>query len=535
MTYLKKIFNKTSKTFRNLIKKFPLTLLVIAFATIFLTVVIEGTDLSAKTIGRICLFCVTFAVDSFAVENFFDEQKIFKLIGYIASGVIAFVFNLLIFNEHFAKYVTTTTRILIGYLFIIFLISIYVIIRKSKVDFKEYILKVFANVFNSIITYLVLNLGLTLITVIFVELLLDSWGYILPRIQILLLGLFYIPALINSIWDVKEKEVNTFFKGLVKFVLLPLVSIAMLIIYMYIIKILVLRQLPSNVIFRILAGIFVVAFPVWNMAENFKDNNKFIEKLTKLLPYFYMPFILLEIYSLYARILEFGITPVRYFGIVFIIIQVIALILTVVKKGEKLSHTFIYMAVLVLIAFVLPLNYDKVSILSQSGILKSEFPETLKYEELSSESKTRVSGAYQYLVRNNAEKYIPEYIEQYEEEIYDRYYSETYRNTQYIYIDNDEKIVDISQYSKLAEVSAYETSTNIKFYNSGDDLIATMNMEELLKSAVNSGNAEEYIEQNRLIKIDNTKDIYIRNLNTSYNKDTGEVTHVSINAYVLYR
>ena len=187
-------------------------------------------------------------------------------------------------------------RILIGYLIILFLISIYKIIKDYNIKFQEYLLNVFANLFNGTITYIILNLGLTLIAIIFVELLLNSWGDILLRIQILLFGLFFIPTFINSVWNVKNREVNAFIQGLIKFVLLPLVSIAMLIIYMYIIKILVLRQIPSNVIFRILASIFIVAFPVWNMAWNFKNNSRFIEKLVNLLPLFYIPFIFLEIY-----------------------------------------------------------------------------------------------------------------------------------------------------------------------------------------------------------------------------------------------
>lgn len=532
MKCVKKLFSKTSETFRKLIKKFPVTLAIIVFATLFTTIDIEQ---DIKIFDKVMLFSTIFAVEAFFTEICIYKKRSFRIISYVVSAAISIGFTILILGDVVKTYEDNIARILVGYLIILFLIAIYKIIKETDINFKEYVLKIFANVFNSTITYLVLNLGLTLITVIFVELLLDSWGHILGRIQILLLGLFYIPALINSVWDVKEKEVNAFFQGLVKFVLLPLVSIAMLIIYMYIIKILVLKQMPSNVIFRILAGIFVVAFPVWNMAENFKDDNKFIEKMTKLLPYFYMPFILLEIYSLYARISEFGITPVRYFGILFIITQIIILILTVVKKGKKLSHTFIYMAVLTLIAFVLPLNYSKVSILSQRSILKSEFPETLTYEELSKESKSRVSGAYKYLVRNHATEYIPEYIKQYKEEIYNHYDAEIYKNFQYIYFNNNE-ILDIREYSKLIEIYGNGNSTNIEFYtNNKNNIILTTDIGNLLENAIHSGNAEEYLRNNRLIKIDDTRDIYIRNLSTSYNEDTYEVDHISIDAYVLYR
>lgn len=532
MSYLKNLFSKSSETFRKLIKKFPVTLAIILITTLFMAIDIEQ---EIDIFNKVILFCTIFAVESFFTEICIYKKKKFRIISYVASAGIAIGFTTLILGTAAEQYKNSISRFLTGYLIILFLIAIYKIIKENGVTFKEYMLKIFANVFNSTITYLVLNIGLTLITVIFVELLLDSWGHILGRIQILLLGLFYIPALINSVWDVKEKEVNGFIQALVKFVLLPLVTVAMLIIYMYIIKILALRQMPSNVIFRILAGIFVVAFPVWNMAENFKEDNKFIEKVSKLLPYFYMPFILLEIYSLYARISEFGITPVRYFGILFIITQIIILILTIIKKGEKLSHTFIYMAILALIAFVLPLNYSKASILSQGAILKNEFPETITYKELSKESKNKVLGAYSYLIRNDAEKYIPEHIKQYKNEIYNENDYSINRNMKYIYFNDSDYNIDIVEYSKLTEVHGYGSSEEIEFYNYGRELIAKTNIKELLKSAVDSEDTEEYIKHNRLIKIDDTKDIFIRNLNTTYNQDTDEVTYISADAYVLYK
>lgn len=534
MNYLKKIFNKTSETFRNLIKKFPATLLIIAFATVFLTVDID-TDLSSKTIGKICLFCTIFAVESFLVENISAKKKVYKGIGYILSAIIAFVFNLIIFNDSFDNYTQTTVRILVGYLLIVFLYSIYVIIRKNKLEFKNYILNVFANMFNSTITYLVLNLGLTLISVIFIELLLDSkYGLFILRLQILLLGLFYIPQIINSLWNVTDKNVNTFIQGLIKFVLLPLTEISMLIIYMYIVKILILNQMPSNTIFRILAGIFIVAFPVWNMAENFKEDSKFVEKSVKLLPYFYMPFILLECYSLYVRIAELGFTPVRYFGIIFIIGQIIALILTVTKKGEKLPHIFLYIACLTLIAFITPLNYYKVSVLSQKNILVNTFPETVSYKDLSTENRSKVKGAYKFLVGNDAFDYIPKYISEQRDEIYNY---KDYENIEYINAYDGKVQIAISKYSKLTEVSetVYGWNTRFEFYDNYSILIARVDLKELLENAINTQEPEQYILNHRTIKIDDTKDLYIKRLNASYYKDTKRVEDISIDGFILFR
>ena len=530
MNNLKKLFSKTSETFRKLIKKFPVTLIIILLTTIFMAVDIKQ---NTEFFEEIVMFFTVTAVGTFATEACLHKKKTLKIISYIASAVIALGFTVLVKGSFSPQVEESATRILIGYSIILFLISIYKIIKENNISFEEYILKVFANMFNSGVTYLVLNLGLTLITAIFVELILSgSWGHILGRIQILLLGLFLAPATLNSMWDVKEKEVNTFIKGLVKFVLLPLVTISMAIIYVYIIKILVLRKMPSNIIFRILAGIFIVAFPVWNMAKNFKKDNKIIDKTTNILPYAYMPFILLEIYSIYTRIAEFGITPVRYFGLVFIVIQVIALILTVIKKGEKLPQTFIYMAVLVVIAFILPLNYNKASYLSQSNILKKEFPENAKFEELSEKSKMRVSGAYRYLESNDALKYIPENVKQHYKTITKDtpVYDEGVNATKQIYVSDSNTLIDISNYSKMYKSSGGGANGEITFYRENEEVKA--NLAKLIKEAIKSEKAEEYISGHRLVKIDDEKDLYIITLYVSYDE---EVRYTSVDAYILYK
>ena len=194
------------------------------------------------------------------------------------------------------------------------------------------------------------------------------------------------------------------------------------------------------------------------------------------------------------------------------------------------------MAVLALISFVLPLNYSKVSILSQSSILRSEFPESSTYSELSKESKIRISGAYKYLVRNDASEYIPEYIKQYKEDIYNNYYDEDYDNFQHIYFDNSE-MVDIREYSKLTAIYTYGDSANLGFYatNNRNNIMVATDIGNLLENAIHSGNVEEYLRNNSLIKIDDTRDIYIRNLIASYNEDTNEVDNISVDAYLLFR
>ena len=57
MNPIRKLFSRTSETFRNLIKRFPVTLAVILFATIFLTV---GIDYDINLLEKVILFCTIF-------------------------------------------------------------------------------------------------------------------------------------------------------------------------------------------------------------------------------------------------------------------------------------------------------------------------------------------------------------------------------------------------------------------------------------------------------------------------------------------
>lgn len=413
MNGFRNVIKRIYEPIKKMLKEFPLTLAVILFATVFLVIATWGAIEINMTFVEICWSCLIFSFGFFFVENAFNNKK-YRIIGYIISGIIAFIFDLFIYKFDY-KYAITTTRIFIGYILILTQLSMYVIIKQREIRFAKYVLNVCENLFRSTIIYSVLGFGLTLLILIFAELLLDSnYAEILVTVQILLFGLYYIPQIINSLCNVKNKNTNAFIQKLLIYILLPLIQGAMAIIYIYIAKILILSEMPSNVIYRILAGIFIIAFPIWNMVENFKDKNKYIEKSVKFMPYFYIPFILLESYVLYIRVAEVGLTPTRYFGIMFIIAQTIAIILTIAKGGEKLPKIFIYLAVLILITFSSPLNYDRASALSQKNILIKTFPQNANYEELSKEDQQKAKSAYRFLIRKN-EDYIPEYIsEQYE-------------------------------------------------------------------------------------------------------------------------
>lgn len=340
---------------------------------------------------------------------------------------------------------------------------------------------------------------------------------------------------------ISSKEVNSFIKGLVLYVLLPLTTIAMGIIYLYLAKILILRDMPQNTIYRILAGIFVVAFPVWNMASNYAQEKKLVGKIVKILPYLYAPFILLEIYSIGTRIGEFGVTPMRYISCMFIVFQVICLVLTFYQKKEKISSIFIYTSVLVWIIFLSPWNYENVSNWSQKQIIEKMMPENMDFKQLSEEEKTHVKSAYQYLKSEiNDEKFIPDYLTGEQKAKIEEYYNqnrEKYEHPEYVSVEC-ELDLNIEAYKKIRTIEGRNRNSDNAIVNLDEEKTIDLSkkVDELLeKKQGDEMDLDEYFKARNLIKINDWEDCYISRISFSYDKASKKFNYLNVEGYILER
>ena len=529
MKNVKAIFSNISLEFKNLLKKFPVTFITIVFTAICNIILIEGVHNVNKifTLG-ILLICGCF----FSESSF--KNKTYKVISILINVVLSILLT-------FKIEIIVAYRYISGYILILATIAIYKIIKENKIDFNKYLLKTFSNIFHNVIIYLVLAIGVGLITVIFAELILETYtSTIILDIQVALFWVFFVTSIINGITNIKGKESTTFINKLVEYVLFPLIAIAVVIIYIYILKIIIFWQIPSNMIFRILAIMFIFAFPIWNMTEALENKNKILERTVKIIPYLYIPFILLEIYSLGIRIFEFGITPIRYLGLAFLILQIIALILTYTNK-KKISITLICMAVLSLIVFVSPINLEKASELSQMSILKNAMKKETNFNYLSEEEKEKVRGSYEYLSIESPGS-IPEYIKEQKENIsnYTSYNDTIREKSKHIYYYNDIDEIDISGYNKAIQIYSNSTGSNLyKFIltsENSNETVGTIDLEKTINDFIiqnnNNLNVNDYITSNNKIKADETSALYITRLTVKYNSNN-EVEYISLYGLLL--
>ena len=533
MEKVKDFFNRLTSNYKTYVKQYMATNIVIIIATLVFT--FANFNAWSKFLTSFVIIAVIAAINFFVVESYFKEKKS-KMYSCVAGFVIAVVLERF---AHYNVFGASASRILTGYYIVAFLIGLFKVIKNSGLELSKYCTRVFKNLFGTGVIYGILVVGFILIMTIAISLLTSGKDYEpVMRAQIAIFGLFLVPATLLSITNT-EGESSKFIEAVISFVLLPLTALATIIIYIYMLKILALRQIPQNSIYRIIAGLFVVAFPVWVMTYEYKQKNKFVEVFSKIMPIAFIPLIGLQVYSIGARIGENGITPVRYMGVMFIIFEIIAIVLSIVNKRKYLTNALLVAAVLMAISTILPVvNMEEISNYNQAARLKNAWREGESFTSLSSEEKATASSAYRYLLKQeNSEKYLPKYldkeelteklIEHYspygdEDETYDEKRT-TYKRVNYQY--PDDGVITVEGYNYIKKFQVYEYDINEENLESVS-LYDTFNINLKdyvlgLKKANKNGDesAKEYIVSHRVHRVDDSRDIYITDMNLSYEVD----------------
>ena len=308
-------------------------------ASIFCVFIIAVVSIIANQkkgfdIESIVTVCSIWLAGNFLVESLWkktaeeaQKNKRKWLIGYGVTFVIAIVFENLseILKAQKADIPNLIFEsILYFYIACTVLLAIYVLLRQQQLDLPHCIGRIIFALLRAVGVYLVLNIAVILILEIIDALLVDIDTFRVElNIQLLLSALAYFPTCLLAVSDTSEDNA-AFTKKFVSYVLLPCVWIAMFVIYLYVVKIFVTQEVPSNEIFSICASLFAIGMPIWMMASGFvEEKSSRYKKLIHITKYIYAPFILLEIYSMSVRVKAYGLTEQRYAAWMFILLQVI--------------------------------------------------------------------------------------------------------------------------------------------------------------------------------------------------------------------
>lgn len=544
MNNIKNKLQNIGKLFKKIFEKFPITILIIFIATVIYAISIDNDWISSKVLNNIGLFSVLFASGSFFTETI-NKDKRKSIFYYIISFIIAISLTNLtnvenavlgIKNNVFIDYII---RINCCYIFSMIISTIYIQFRKSKMTFEEYTIRVATNLFKTSIVYGVLSIGTLIITSIFNFLILNGEDFALClRMETLLLGVFYLPRVLYSFFEL-DIEIGKFVKGLVKYTLGILVFIAFVIIYLYIGKIIILRDVPSNQIFRIVASLFVIGCPIWTMVSYFKDKD-ILNKINSKLPILFIPFIFLQIYSIGVRIYNNGVTELRYLCVMLIIIEIIYLIIYLVKK-EKIGNILPVIVIAILVSTVVPyVNMFKTSQISQIinlRILKQK-------QEYSAEDIIKIKGAYNYLKNTSGGKDIinnlltENDIKKIDDLKYQKINSD---NTVSLYASTIISNIDIEGYKNMYFVSNYSGKgktlndfNNISLQNGNNTESFEVDLSNIIKKYLdNEDDIDKYFNEYHEFELDSQRKLVIEHILLRYNKENQKIDTFSVNGYIL--
>ena len=547
----KEKFMKLIEQFKKIFKLFPVTLITIIILTIFFTIVLDSNMVSEEIIIKVLEFGFIFGITSFFIESVFNEKSIITkivlmILNIVFSALITYAANIEedILGLDNLKFLEYLARFTCCYLISIILFAINTLYKKSKFSFNEYLIKVFIKMFKSTIICGILSFGLMLITLSFIYLLLNNEDFfLLTRVEILLIGLFYIPNMIYA-FTASEDEIGKFAKVVIKYVLDGLVIIAFTVIYAYMVKLIILREVPSNQIYRISAGLFIIGAPIWTITSYFKDDD-LILKINSKLPYLFIPFILLQVYSIGVRIYSYGLTPLRYVCIMLIIFEIIYLI--IYHMGEsKIPLLFYSLITIVVVSAIIPyINMFKLSLINQYNNLKI----IKEKSDLSVEERAKVKGAYFYLLKNGDATLVNDLLSEEEKEkiIADSNYQELYDQAESIYGTKNIDELNIENYSHLYHIEEYysESSYNSPkevdfsvFDNFEIDLSSDKNIEINIRDLINNyiNNQYEfnkYFQNKNEYIIDENTMLILDNFSLRYYPNSNKIYSYSINGYVL--
>lgn len=534
--------------------RFPITLASIFLFIMSFAICIDEPIMDKEIFKNYIYFLCIFGVGTFAIESYLFKKKSINIGLYIISGIFSVISVILINTKLSVEHEFLFNRCLGCYFISLIIIGIFVLYKKSGKSFEEYVIKVLVNFVKTSFVYGIITIGISIVSSIFVHLLFGKFTLVL-RLELLALGFYYIPSLLYSLIDI-DKEVNSFFENTIKYVLGSLVLIAFAIIYIYMIKIFVTWQIPSNQIFRILAILFVLSLPIWTMIQYYKNNDNVFQKIFNKLPILFIPFIFLQIYSIYKRISENGITPIRYIGIMFILFEIIYVLMYLFKK-PKIGNMLIVFDVLVIVSVLIPkTNMYYLSNISQAKRLSIYSQE----KDFSIEEKKQIFGAYSFLKHSNGgEKYISlsdEDVKKIENFSDTYYFNEEYFDNGYY--ENDEVYIS-SKYDSINKINVkgYETMYQFSCYNhaypyqkdpSGafkecqlycDGNTRCVDLTSVMQDYMNKyfEKSEEefldYFKANNEIIINENEKLIIKNFYIDYNKAKNEVSYYSLDGYLL--
>lgn len=573
MSKFKNFIEEQKSDLKNLVYNYTLTIIAVALLSVVLCIDFE-IDKTKDYIYNTEIFLGVFAVGALFIETFFVHKEQAKNWGrlaifYVVNAALSAIWTILAhFSEDIAEnfdypdiYYLNISKILAVYIVGLLAVTLYKLVKNSGLKLDTYFARAIFGLLKMWGLFFVIYWALCLLLSIFDSLIMDiDYWDIMDNLTALLCGFVCFPYSLLMISDTKDEN-SKFTKGLINFALMPAVVIAFLIVYLYIIKIIVNWDMPSNEVFGICLKVFILGGPVWFISYGFlreKAEAKgepigIFGKIVKNMKYAYAPLIILEMVSIGIRMASYGLTTERYLAIVAIVFQLIYVLWDVIGRlfKRELKEEGLILVGLGIFAFVLlcpVLNMNKLP--AEVQIARFE-------DALDEEDYMAAAGAYDYLrFDEHGDKYLDEELtvetrDDLELIFYDYVEkNDEYKYEEYVYVkvpnvskENDGIVIEgythfyefnfDGYYDKVYKnevLKAFTISYGENYVVTNVDITPIIDKAiEIYKDSDNSSNVMDY----QYIKLGDNCCIVVEKIYFRYNTYIKEIKGLDLEGYVL--
>lgn len=373
------------KSVKDTFKRFPFTIISAILGSIFLVLATHDSYSEAFN-NRLISYGLVFVFAIFlyafiklfneGLRNFYDlknlkNNNLLKIISYVITLPMLYGIYELVFDEK-APLNNYNDR------FIYFTLIAALVVASSFIakfnyheDYVAYVAKILKAFIISNIYSFIVFVGMSSIVFAINSLFNFNFGSIVYlRIGIISFILFNVitffqdfPKVRDSFTDYKYPKA---FKILLVYIITPLVIIYTLILLVYFIKILVLWQIPNNLIVNLV--IWFSSFAViYLFFLSRVDSIAFINKFKVIFPISLFPLLAMMFFAIYLRISEYGLTENRYIVIAAGLWVFLSLIYYIFYRNNSNITIPIFFAIIILITGIGPASAIKLSTRSQNA------------------------------------------------------------------------------------------------------------------------------------------------------------------------
>ena len=404
---LQNVLDSTKKT----IFRFPLETIITVIGTIYALLLIdEKNDSTENLYVKIIASCSLCLVLFLSLSLFFESKKAKEWIRFLTSFILggliaAFVFNLsekITFIEGLHLFVLSISlHLLVSF-------SGFIPKKYNQEEFWEFNKQLFIRIITSGIYSLVLYVGLaiavTAITKLFnVDFYDEIYGYLFVIIAGLFNTIFFLAGVpeINNETSQLNLSYPKGLKNFTQYVLLPLISLYLVILISYEIKILVTLSLPVGwvsylvlvfAVFGILS--FLLIHPIAK-----ETGNLWMRTFSRWFYYLLVPLLGLLFWAILYRINLYGFTHERYYVLLLSIWLSVVVVYFIIQKQPKIKFIPISMCLFGLLSIAGPQSADSIS--KQSQLSRFEkYIKVIDNKKLTFEQEKDLSSIVEFLEEN---------------------------------------------------------------------------------------------------------------------------------------